>query len=307
MSNIPLVSIISINYNGLQLTLDMLASFRNVTYPRVEIIIVDNASKENPDPIKTEFPEVILFKNPANEGFAGGNNRGIEIAKGDYFLLLNNDTEVPPGFLEPLVNRAENDKKTGIICPKLLYFDHPEIIQYAGYTPINPVTGRGHGIGINQRDDGTYDKACHTSRAHGAAMFIPRTVVEKVGLMAELYFLYYEEMDYCERIKNAGYTIWYEPASHVYHKESMTTGKNSLLKTYYLSRNRLLYLRRNVRWPVFGLTMLYYFLIAVPKNVLQLVFKREWNHLKAYLTGLWWNFEHWKVHEDKQLLRIEQS
>lgn len=307
MSNSPLVSIISINYNGLQLTLDMLASFKNVTYPNIEIIIVDNASKEIPDQIVKDFPEVILFKNLVNEGFAGGNNRGMEIAKGDYFLLLNNDTEVPPGFLEPLVDRAEMDKNIGIICPKLLYFDHPGIIQYAGYTPINPVTGRGHGIGINHPDDGTFDTACITHRAHGAAMFIPRKVVENAGLMAELYFLYYEEMDYCERIKKAGYDIWYEPASHVYHKESMTTGKNSLLKTYYLSRNRLLYLRRNVRWPIFVLTILYYFLIAVPKNVLQLVLKREWKHLKAYMKGLWWNFQNWNIHEDKQLLRIEQS
>ena len=297
----PLVSVISINYNGLQETLEMIASLKEATYPNVEIIIVDNASKEDPLSIKTTFPDVVLFENPINEGFAGGNNRGMEIAKGEYFLLLNNDTLVDPGFLEPLVARAQSDQNIGIVCPKLVYYEDPTIIQYAGYTPINPITGRGHGIGFNEKDQGQYDTPTQTNRAHGAAMFMPRKAVEKVGLMAELYFLYYEEMDYCERFKRQGFTIWYEPASKIIHKESMSVGKNSLMKTYYMSRNRLIYLRRNVTYPAFIATLLYYLVIAVPKNLVVHLLHREFNHAKAYLQGLFWHLKPRNIHNDKAL------
>lgn len=298
----PLVSIVSINYNGLSETLEMIESLQSISYPKLEIIIVDNASTEDPKMILERWPDVKLYKNPINEGFAGGNNRGIEVAKGEYILLLNNDTLVDKHFLEPLVLRAKTSKKIGIVCPKIVYFEDQNIIQYAGYTSISPITGRGHGIGFNEKDQGQYDEATLTYRAHGAAMFIPRSVIEQVGLMAELYFLYYEEMDYCERIKKAGYEIWYEPASRIIHKESMSVGKNSLMKTYYLSRNRLLYLRRQVDWPLFLITLLYYTLIAVPKNSITYTVKGEWKHLKAYWSGFFWHFSHFKIHNDRPLI-----
>jgi GT2 family glycosyltransferase len=297
----PLVSVISINYNGLQETMEMIASLKKISYPNIEIIIVDNDSKEDPTSIKSSYPDVVLFRNPINEGFAGGNNRGMEIATGDYFVLLNNDTLVDPNFLEPLVERAQSDPTIGIICPKLVYFEDQSIIQYAGYTPINPITGRGHGIGFNEKDKGQYNTAQVTDRAHGAAMFIPRKAVEKTGLMAELYFLYYEEMDYCERIKRNGFTIWYEPGSRIIHKESMSVGKNSLMKTFYMSRNRLIYLRRNVPYPLFLVTLAYYLLVAAPKNLLTHILHREFAHAKAYLQGLLWHLTPRNIHNDKAL------
>ena len=281
----PLISVITINYNGLEHTRGMLASFQKITYPNVEIIVVDNASKEDPSVLLEEYPDIILLKNPKNEGFAGGNNRGIEIAKGAYFFLINNDTEVSSDVMEGLLARAESSDRVGMVCPKINYFDDPTVIQYAGFTNISPITGRGRGIGYQEKDLGQYQNPRVTYLAHGAAMFIPRKVVEQVGMMAELYFLYYEEMDYCERIKKAGYEIWYEPSSSILHKESMSVGKNSLLKTFYMSRNRWIYLRRNVDVPIFLLTSLYYLLVAIPKNFITHVLKGEFNHATAYLKG----------------------
>lgn len=281
----PLISVITINYNGLEHTRGMLESFQKITYPNVEIIVVDNASKEDPSILLKEFPDIVLLKNPVNEGFAGGNNRGIEIAKGSYFFLINNDTEVSPNVLEGLLERATKSEKVGLVCPKINYFDDPAIIQYAGFTNISPITGRGKGIGYQEKDAGQYQDSRVTYLAHGAAMFIPRKVVEHVGMMAELYFLYYEEMDYCERIKKAGYEIWYEPSASILHKESMSVGKNSLLKTFYMSRNRWIFLRRNVEWPVFLLTSLYYFFVAIPKNSIMHLLKGEFKHASAYIRG----------------------
>ncbi|WP_439481386.1 glycosyltransferase family 2 protein [Cyclobacterium plantarum] len=283
--NKPLISVITINFNGLVHTLDFLASFQKVSYPNVEIIVVDNASTEDPEEIHTKFPNTILVKNPVNKGFAGGNNRGMENAKGDYFFLINNDTEVAPDILDVLLQRIQQEENAGLVCPKILYHDAPDTIQYAGFSAINPITGRGKGKGYQEKDTGQYQKAEITQLAHGAAMFIPKRVVLDIGMMAELYFLYYEEMDYCERIKNAGYEIWYEPGSFILHKESMSVGKNSLLKTYYMSRNRWLFLRRNVNWPLFFFTAAYYLLVALPKNLLVFALQAEWSHFKKYFKG----------------------
>ncbi|SEI73643.1 hypothetical protein SAMN05192553_10139 [Cyclobacterium xiamenense] len=281
----PLISVITINYNGLTHTLDFLASFQKVSYPHVEIIVVDNASSEDPGAIAERYPNTILVRNPKNEGFAGGNNRGMEVATGEYFFLINNDTEVAEDILDVLLERAKASPKVGLICPKILYYDQPDTIQYAGFSAINPVTGRGKGKGYLEKDLGQYQIAEPTQLAHGAAMFIPKSVVLEIGMMAELYFLYYEEMDYCERIKDAGYTLWYEPGSHILHKESMSVGKNSLLKTYYMSRNRWLFLRRNVTWPLFFFTAAYYFAVALPKNILVHLTQGEWSHAKTYFNG----------------------
>lgn len=307
MNQAPLVSIITVNYNGCSHTVELLKSIRNLRYPHIETIVVDNGSVESTDPIAEQFPDVTILKLHQNLGFAGGNNAGLQIANGDFFYLVNNDTILPEDSIEPLILRTKTSPLAGIVCPKILYHEQPEIIQYAGYTPIHPVTVRNKGIGYQERDFGQYNSATVTALAHGAAMFIPRAVVAKTGLMAPQFFLYYEEIDYCERIKRAGFQIWYEPAATILHKESMSVGKESVLKAYYMSRNRLLYLRRNVTWPLFAISLLYYFIIAVPKNSLSYFKKRQYKHLSAFLKGVWWNCIHYKnIHTNPLLDKTGQ-
>lgn len=289
-NHLPKVSIITINFNGTPVTADLLRSLEKITYPSIEVIVVDNSNKELGHQLPIDFPWIKYIETGENLGFAGGNNRGIEAATGEYLFLLNNDTEVDPGFLEPLIARFETDSKIGVVCPKILYFDEPDTIQFAGFSPISPITGRGFSIGYLEKDKGQHDTAMPTSRAHGAAMMFSREAFDKVGFMAVLFFLYYEEMDYCERFVRAGYSIWYEPASRIWHKESISTGKGSTLKTYYYSRNRLLYLRRNTFSSQRILMYLYYFSIAVPKNLLGYITKGDWEHLEAFWKGLIWNF-----------------
>ena len=286
------VSIITVNFNGTEVTRALLHSLEKISYNNWEVVVVDNGSKTPCSILKKDFPWIKYVETGANLGFAGGNNKGIEVADGDYIFLLNNDTEVAVNFLEPLVVRIQANKNIGVVCPKLLYFDEPDTIQFAGFSPINSVTGRGFTVGYLEKDKGQYNKATETSRAHGAAMMFSRKAFEKVGLMAELFFLYYEEMDYCEKFKRAGYSIWYEPASVVWHKESISTGKGSTLKTYYYSRNRLLYLRRNTFGINKLLMYLYYYLVAVPKNMMNYILKKEWDHMNVFWKGFVWNFSH---------------
>ncbi|MBN8650398.1 MAG: glycosyltransferase family 2 protein [Cytophagales bacterium] len=294
MAEFPLISIITINFNSLQVTCEFLESTKKLTYRNFEIILVDNASKENPtEVITSRFPEVKLLLNDTNLGFAGGNNSGMAIAKGDYFLIINNDTEVTENLLERLLEPFK-DNSVGVVSPKIKYFFHPDIIQYAGFTEINPITGRNKTIGDKEKDQGQHDAPYYTSYAHGAAMFLKKDVVEKTGMFAEVFFLYYEELDWSARIQRAGYRIYYQPEAVIYHKESMSTGKNSTLKTYYLTRNRILFLRRNIQgfskfiWPFF------FILISVPKQLTSFFFKGEMDHLKAFWKALKWNIQHQK-------------
>ncbi len=298
----PLVSIVSINYNGARVTCEMLASLQRITYPNIEVIIVDNASAEDASVIKKEHPWITFIRSEKNLGFAGGNNLGFNAAKGKYFLMLNNDTEVEPGFLEPLVDRFEKDASVGAVSPKIIFHHSPGVIQFAGFNPINPYTGRGTAIGFGEKDNGQYNTSHTTSRAHGAAMMVSRKVVEEIGLMADLFFLYYEEMDYCERIKRSGYSIWYEATSTIFHKESISTGKGSTLKTYYLTRNRLLYQRRNVKGFRLFVSLIFFLVVSIPKNTFQYLLKGKTDMLKAFWRGVLWNVTAKDIHRNESLI-----
>lgn len=299
----PLVSIISINYNQAQVTCAMLASLRQLTYPNYEVIVVDNASPtEDPVQIEQEFPEVQLIRSKENLGFAGGNNLGIRVAKGKYCLFLNNDTEVVPHLLEPIVGVLERDARVGIVSPKIIFYGTDELIQYAGCDGgISPWTGRSHVTGHLEPDAGQHDISHPTALIHGAAMMVPTKVIREAGLMPELYFLYYEELDWCEMIKRQGYQNYYEAGAKIYHKESVSVGQGSVLRTYYMNRNRLLFIRRNSRsWQRWS-GCLFFLLIAVPKNTLRFALRGEWPHLRALWRGLGWHLEGHDVHRNDYL------
>jgi GT2 family glycosyltransferase len=301
----PLVSIISINFNNLEVTAEMLQSLRQISYPNIEIIIIDNASeKERVDILKEQFPEIILIKSHENLGFAGGNNLGIVKSKGKYVLLLNNDTVVHPGFLEPLVTKCEENQQIGAVSPKLYYFDDKDIIQWAGSLKMNKITMRGFSRGTHEKEQGKYEVDWKSYYNHGAAMLVPRKVIEKVGLMAEIYFLYYEELDWGEQIRKNDFEIFYVHNSIVYHKASSTTVANSPLKTYYINRGRLIFMRRNVHGITFLIALIYLVIISIPKNLFTFLSKGKWELTKSYLRASFWNLENIfnnDIHRNKRL------
>lgn len=302
MSNQPLVSLITVNYNGKKYTQAFLESLKKVSYPNFDVWVVDNASSESISELIEQYPQVHFIESKENLGFAGGNNLAIKQAKGKYFFLLNNDTEPAPDFLEPLVNLMESNSSIGIASSKLLYFSQPDTLQFAGSNGINMYTGRGFAIGHNQKDAAIYAANYQTQLAHGAAMIINRKVVEKIGLMAELFFLYYEETDFCERVKRAGFEIWYCGKSVVFHKESMSVGKDSPMKTYYLTRNRLIYTRRNAQGFQKVAALLFFFLFSFPKGIVKYILLKDFKLLKAFVRGVSWNLWHFKIHQNEGLI-----
>ena len=296
MKTHPLVSIITINYNESSVTMDMLESLKGLAYKNIEVLVVDNASpNDNPDIIKETFPEINLIKSKENLGFAGGNNLGVKAAKGEFLLFINNDTIVPENFIEPLVETLENDHSIGMVSPKIKFHWDASLIQYAGYTPMNQWTIRNNSIGYHQKDDGEYDQPGETESIHGAAMMVPKRVVDDVGMMTEIYFLYYEEHDWAEMIKRAGYKVYYQPQSHILHKESLSTGKFSPLKTYYIARNRIVFARRNFKPIPLFVSLLFQTFISIPKNTLTFIVKRQFQHLKAFWRAIFWNLTNHKI------------
>jgi GT2 family glycosyltransferase len=255
------VSIVTVNFNQPHVTEDLLKSLAEVnTYPDIEIIVVDNGSKVNPVPAwKQRYQNVKFIRSDLNTGFAGGNNIGIREATGEYLFLINNDTEVTAELIGKLVQTMEENPKIGIISPKIHYFDHPGMLQYTGYTPMNYYTARNASIGQFEEDKGQYDKLSGvTGYAHGAAMMIKRAALEKAGGMAENYFLYYEELDWCERIRKAGYEVHVDLSALIYHKESVSVGKRTALKEFFMNRNRILFIRKNASGLTFFIFCCYF-------------------------------------------------
>ena len=290
------LSVITINYNGLKDTCELLDTLP-LNDESLEVIVVDNASRQDEATlIGQRYPQVTVVRSQANVGFAGGNNLGIRAAHGQYLLFINNDTllyigEQPPvadgmQLLQPLIDRLESSEQIGMVCPKIRFSWGSQPIQFAGYTRLSRVTLRNRAIGCGEADCGQHDTPHPTPYAHGAAMMVRRDAVTKAGLMPECYFLYYEELDWSLMLRRAGYDIWYEPATTVYHKESQSTGQQSALRTYYITRNRLLFAQRNStgleRWLTYG----YLVMVVAAKDCMKHLIQGRPDLAKATLRGV---------------------
>ncbi|MCL3851894.1 glycosyltransferase family 2 protein [Parabacteroides sp. GYB001] len=282
------VSIITVNYNGATDTCEMIESLKqHENYP-YELIVVDNGSANLNEYslLKDKYPDVKVIRNDKNIGFAGGNNIGIQYATGDYLFFLNNDTIITSPILEILVKRLDNDKKIGCVSPKTTFWPQSNKLQYAGATKMSYITLRNEFTGYMQEDDGRFDVSLETAFANGAAMMIRTTDIQKFGLMAEFYFLYYEELDWCAYMQKAGFRIWYEPEAVVGHKESASVGLQSPLQVYYHTRNRLIFAQRTLSDPFERICSYFYqTLIAIPKRFLTYLYKRKFNLIPPLLKG----------------------
>lgn len=287
----PLISIITLNYNQAAVTLDFLESAKKLHYTNFEILVCDMASAEDATAIikPEKYPNTQLLLSDKNLGFAAGNNWGMRQAKGDYYFIVNNDTVMTPDLLNKLLQPFLEDEKIGVTTPKILYYDHPDTIQYAGFNPMNKYTGRTSIIGEKEKDQGQYNSSRETSGSHGCSMLVKKEVAEKTGMFPEKFFLYYEEWDWSARIINAGYKIWYTGDASIYHKESVSVGKSNPMKVYYHSRNRILYMRRNTNWYQFAIFALFFTFFSLPKSLVKFLINRQFKQMRYFLKGAAWN------------------
>lgn len=185
--------------------------------------------------------------------------------------------------------------EAGMLSPKIKYFHHPELLQYAGFTNMNYYTCRNHCIGNMEADNGQYDHLTgETGYIHGAAMMVRAAAIDKAGIMPENYFLYYEEMDWCEKIKRAGYKIMVDMQALIYHKESVSVGSKSALKEYFMNRNRILFIRRNCDAVTQTIFWTYFLLIVALRNMVGYIMQQQWVFIPVLQRAILWNMTHSK-------------
>jgi GT2 family glycosyltransferase len=285
-------SIITVNFHQAELTCLFLDSVQAHHHPsEVEVIVVDNGSMiDQKERFEAHYPGLIYVRSEENLGFAGGNNLGIKEATGEYFLFLNNDTEIPEGLVQTLTSELDKHPDVGMLSPLILYYEDPTIIQYAGYSTIRYRTGRSETLEQFEANTGQFDQVTRpTGYCHGAAMICRKKDLVAAGLMETNYFLYYEELDWCEKFKRIGKRIAFTGKTYVLHKESMSVGKDSPLKIYFMTRNRWLFIRRNAPKIDQSIFSIYYLGVAIPFQLLKQLFKGRLDLVKATLNAVYWN------------------
>ncbi|MEA2397834.1 MAG: hypothetical protein QOK25_1390 [Thermoleophilaceae bacterium] len=240
----PHVAIVVLSFNARDDTLACLDSLRQVRWERLTAIVVDNGSTDGTTPaVRDRFPEATVIACEENFGFAEGNNVGLRAAfaaGADYALMLNNDTIADPELVAALVREAERRPDAGALCPMIHYLDPPDRIWYAGarFDPRRAHNGQHTGYG--DIDTGQYHATREIGRATGAAMLVPRAVVEDVGYLDGRLFLQVEDVEWSLRMRTAGYRILFVPAGQVWHRVSVATGGEHAPDTaYYEMRNTL--------------------------------------------------------------------
>jgi O-antigen biosynthesis protein len=235
------VSIVIPNYNGQKYLGECIDSLYRIDFltEQYEIIVVDNASSDNSrEFVLSMYPDVVLIRAEKNLGFSGGCNLGIKNSRGEYIVLLNNDTTVDINWLKELVAVADGDKNVAIVGSKLLFKHNPNEIQNAG----SYLTSRGDGgdMGSLQPDEGQYNTTKESMAVCGASMLIKRTLIEEIGALDEDFLAYYEDMDLCYRTRLYGRKIIFASKSVVYHVHAATSGEWSPFFTFLVFRNKLL-------------------------------------------------------------------
>ncbi|MEM1178423.1 MAG: glycosyltransferase family 2 protein [Acidobacteriota bacterium] len=243
----PRVACLVLNYNGRDITLQALESLGRMTYPAFDLIHVDNGSTDGSgEAVANAFPDVIQVRTEVNEGPTHGINLGLQAGLDgdyDYLLLLNNDIEVEPDFLEHLVDAAEADPSIGCVGPKSYYFwDRNRLWSAGGVVRFMHSVTRERGMG--DIDRGQYDRDVDTGYVNGCAMLMRRSVVAEIGLFDTLFKLAVEDADWCMRMKKAGYRARYAHRAVLYHMVSHTAGNYQARRTYFTGRANSLFVRR---------------------------------------------------------------
>ena len=285
MTELPRVAVVILNWNGLDFLKRFLPSICASTYPNLDIIVGDNASNDNSVSfVRENYPQIKISINDQNYGFAGGYNRVLNSLDQDYFVLLNSDVEVEPGWIEPVIQLMEKDRSIAAAQPKILSQSNKKLFEYAGAAGgfidsfVYPFC-RGRIFDSLEVDSSQYDQSSEIFWASGAAFFIKRSKWLEMNGLDEDFFAHMEEIDLCWRLKNKNYKIMYCAESTVFHVGGGTLNAESPFKTYLNFRNNLVLLQKNLpagksiviiflRFWLDFLSLLKYLMDGKPKNAL---------------------------------------
>ena len=245
-------AVVILNWNGKKMLERFLPSVTTHTQGDAEVIIADNGSTDDSlDFVRAQYPGLRIIELDKNYGFAGGYNRALQQVKADYYVLLNDDVEVTPGWIEPVVAQMQQHPDTAICQPKLLMYDQRDTFEYAGgaggfLDKYGYPFCRGRMFTSLEQDNGQYNTPGEIFWASGAAMFVRADVWHQLGGLDDDFFAHMEEIDFCWRAKNAGYRVEYCPQSTVFHVGGGTLPKSNPRKTYLNFRNNMALLYKNL-------------------------------------------------------------
>ena len=285
----PKVIALTLNWNGGLHTLECLKSLQESTYAH-EIIVVDNASADDSvNLIKKHFPEINLVLNDKNLGYSEGYNEGIReamVQDFDYLLILNNDTRIHKNSIRELVNTAESEQKVGTVTGKVYHYLDSKRFQYVGGRKKNNFGLFSSPRGANEIDNGQYDYKMEVENTDDVFFLVTKEVIEDVGTYSPLFFLYYEETDWCERMKKKGYKLFYTPKAKIWHKGSISTGGGiNPRKLYWYTRNGFVFAKRNYSFLLNFFFLFNEFLIKLPRSLLVFIIKSKFGLLKPFILG----------------------
>ncbi len=258
----PTIAIAILNWNGKRYLEQFLPSVIASTYSNKEIVVIDNASGDDSVVfLKEQYPDVRIIQLDRNYGFARGYNQGLRQVKADYYVLLNSDVEVMPGWIEPVLALMESNKNIGACQPKLLQYHNRSLFEYAGGAGgwldyLGYPLARGRIFDVCEQDGGQYDSVAPVFWASGAAMFVRPELYHELGGLDEYFFAHQEEIDLCWRLQLAGYSVYACPQSVVYHVGGGTLPKGNARKVFLNFRNNLIMMAKNLPagqafWKIF--------------------------------------------------------
>lgn len=248
----PEVAIVILNWNGRDFLEKFLPSVVASSYQHKRVIVADNASTDDSIVfLQTHYPQVEIIINPSNEGFAKGYNSALKQVRSDYYVLLNSDVEVSPGWIEPVVELMESDWSIAACQPKLLTYHKKDQFEYAGAAggwidQLGYPFARGRVFDDCETDKGQYDLPEECFWASGAALFVKANIYHEAGGLDEYFFAHQEEIDLCWRLKLKGYKVFVQPKSVVYHVGGGTLPKTNHKKTYLNFRNNMIMMYKNL-------------------------------------------------------------
>jgi GT2 family glycosyltransferase len=296
------VVVLILSYNGKHLLDDSVSSYLANDYENFEVVVIDNGSADGTlEFVKKKYPKAEVIRLEKNRGYSGGFNFGLDYAfnqkKAEYALITNNDVKVDHQIIRALVDTAEKDPSIGFVTGKAYYFDHPDTLQSVGKFE-DKIRWNGEHIGSGEKDQGQHDQESERHFIDDIFMLTSKDVYHKVGGYSTEFFFEAEEYDWQARAKKAGFRIMYTPHAKLWHKESMTIGKQSAFKAYYDSRNPMLvimlhrsrdYFRRYFWHQCRRKTR------SALVSIKQLKFKAGLNKISGIFSALWWGIRHKKL------------
>lgn len=295
----PKVTVLILSYNGKELLKDSVSSYLANDYPNFEVAVIDNGSVDGTKEfVKKEFPKAKVVRLEKNRGYSGGFNFGLEYAfdksQSKYAIITNNDVKADSKVISELVKVAEMDEMNGFVTGKVYYFENPDTFQTVGKYE-HPIYWNGWHIGSKEKDEGQYEEIAERFFADDIYTLVSKKMYDEIGAYDTNFLFQSEEYDWQARAKQKGYKIMYSPGSKIWHKESMTIGKQSAFKAYFDARNPMIVIMKYKSPEFFKKFFWQHFKMDVLKSSLVRIKKlRPYVALKMWMglfSGLRWGFK----------------